>query len=59
MTYALYSVAGYPLPNIAAGLSWVAGGLLFGIATTAVGRWAMRTPTDATREPQAPGLVPG
>jgi hypothetical protein len=59
MTYALYSVAGYPLPNIAAGLSWVAGGLLFGMATTVIGRSAMRMPVDTTDDPQGTALVPG
>lgn len=48
MTYALYSVAGYPLPNIASGLFWVVGGLLYAIAAIGIGRSAMRLPSDVT-----------
>jgi hypothetical protein len=56
MTYALYSVAGYPFPNIHAGLFWIVGGLLYAGAAIGIGRSATRMPggvmgdTEATRD---------
>jgi MFS family permease len=57
MIYALYSVSGFPLPNIHAGFFWIAGGLLFAIAAIGIGRSAMRMSpgaiggSDATEHP--------
>ena len=55
MTYALYSVAGYPLRNIDAGLFWVVGGLLYAIAAIGIGYSATRMPGGVTVDTDATG----
>jgi hypothetical protein len=53
LLYGLYSRAGYPLPDIAAGTAWVVGGLVYGIGWIGVGRALvrLRTPFSSSTAP--------